>query len=212
MFRESSLAYILAHGLLSVVALELHNTAEAERMALAAITEATTHRLTDRPELGLGLVVHGLCHEDSDSLHRGVRLVDRAGPFATAYAASVFLTSPLGRQSAWFNTIRSQAERTIRNSPNLGPIIADRWLAVGVHRRQQYGGDVLVEPLSAREVEQLRFMSSDLTQRGIALRMGVSINTAKSRSRTIFRKLEVQTRADAVSAAERLEIIDLNDD
>ena len=56
----------------------------------------------------------------------------------------------------------------------------------------------LVEPLSPREVIVLRYLCSRLTYREIAAALYVSVNTLKSHVRSIFRKLAVTSRADAV--------------
>jgi LuxR family maltose regulon positive regulatory protein len=58
----------------------------------------------------------------------------------------------------------------------------------------------LVDPLSARELTVLRYLSSRLTYIEIAAALYVSINTLKSHVRTIYRKLDVASRADAVAA------------
>ena len=57
----------------------------------------------------------------------------------------------------------------------------------------------LVEPLSPREVVVLRYLCSHLTYREIAAALYVSVNTLKSHVRSIFRKLAVASRADAVN-------------
>jgi LuxR family maltose regulon positive regulatory protein len=57
----------------------------------------------------------------------------------------------------------------------------------------------LVEPLSPREVVVLRYLCSRLTYREIAAVLYVSANTLKSHVRSIYRKLAVASRADAVN-------------
>ena len=57
----------------------------------------------------------------------------------------------------------------------------------------------LVEPLSPREVDVLRYLCSQLTYREIAAALYVSVNTLKSHVRSIYRKLAVASRADAVN-------------
>ena len=57
----------------------------------------------------------------------------------------------------------------------------------------------LVEPLSPRELAVLRYLCSRLTYHEIASTLHVSVNTLKSHVRSIFRKLAVATRADAVA-------------
>lgn len=64
-----------------------------------------------------------------------------------------------------------------------------------------------VEQLSAREVTVLRYLCTRLTYREIAAALYVSINTLKSHVRTVYRKLEVASRADAVIAGRRAGLI-----
>ena len=56
----------------------------------------------------------------------------------------------------------------------------------------------LVEPLTPREVIVLRYLCSRLTYREIAAALYVSLNTLKSHVRSVYRKLAVASRADAV--------------
>ena len=62
----------------------------------------------------------------------------------------------------------------------------------------------LVEPLSSREVTVLRYLCSRLTYREIAAALYVSLNTLKSHVRSVYRKLDVASRAEAVDAGRRL--------
>ena len=65
----------------------------------------------------------------------------------------------------------------------------------------------LVDPLSAREVTVLRYLCSRLTYQEIAAALFVSLNTLKSHVRTVYRKLGVASRADAVDTGRRLGVI-----
>jgi LuxR family maltose regulon positive regulatory protein len=65
----------------------------------------------------------------------------------------------------------------------------------------------LIDPLSAREVEVLRYWCSRMTYREIAAALYVSLNTLKTHVRTVYRKLDVESRADAVDAGRRLGVI-----
>jgi DNA-binding NarL/FixJ family response regulator len=57
--------------------------------------------------------------------------------------------------------------------------------------------------LSARERELLELVASGLTNKAIARRLELSINTVKYHLASIFAKLDARTRAEAVSAAAR---------
>jgi DNA-binding NarL/FixJ family response regulator len=58
-------------------------------------------------------------------------------------------------------------------------------------------------PLSPRERELLELVASGLTNKSIARRLDLSINTVKYHLASIFAKLDARTRAEAVSEAAR---------
>jgi LuxR family maltose regulon positive regulatory protein len=72
-------------------------------------------------------------------------------------------------------------------------------------RREQPGGEFW--ELSERELEVLRLLASSLSQREIAGELFVSFSTVKSHVRSIFRKLGVDARADAVTRARELGLL-----
>jgi len=53
----------------------------------------------------------------------------------------------------------------------------------------------------------LRYLCSRMTHREIAAALFVSLNTLKTHVRAIYRKLDVDSRADAVDAGRRLGVI-----
>ena len=63
------------------------------------------------------------------------------------------------------------------------------------------------EDLSKRELAVLRLLATDLTQREIGEALYVSFNTVKTHVKSIFRKLGVATRPDAVSRARELRLL-----
>ena len=63
----------------------------------------------------------------------------------------------------------------------------------------------LLEPLSARELDVLRLLATDLDGPDIARRLHVSLNTLRTHSRNIFRKLDVTSRRAAVRRAAELD-------
>jgi LuxR family maltose regulon positive regulatory protein len=62
----------------------------------------------------------------------------------------------------------------------------------------------LIEPLTERELDVLRFLPSRLTIREIATELYVSVNTLKFHLRMIYRKLGVRSRAEAAAYARNL--------
>jgi LuxR family maltose regulon positive regulatory protein len=65
----------------------------------------------------------------------------------------------------------------------------------------------LVEPLSARELEVLRLLRTDMTSREIADELYVSVNTVRTHVRHVYEKLGVHHRADAVQRARELGLL-----
>ena len=55
--------------------------------------------------------------------------------------------------------------------------------------------------LTSREIDVLRLLSSRLTSHEIAQALFISMNTLKSHMKSIYHKLGVNSRAEAVSAA-----------
>jgi LuxR family maltose regulon positive regulatory protein len=77
--------------------------------------------------------------------------------------------------------------------------------AVGSGASRPGCGD-LVEPLTQRERDVLRFLPSRLTMREIADELHVSVNTLKFHLKVIYRKLGVSSRAEAAEAARRMSL------
>ena len=65
----------------------------------------------------------------------------------------------------------------------------------------------LIEPLSDRELEVLRLLATDLSGPEIARHLHVSLNTMRTHSRSIFRKLQANSRISAVHRAEELGVL-----
>ncbi|MBV5331783.1 response regulator transcription factor, partial [bacterium] len=61
--------------------------------------------------------------------------------------------------------------------------------------------------LSEREHEVLQLLAQGLTNKQIAMRLGIQLSTAKQYVSNIFAKLEVKSRAEAAATALRLGLI-----
>jgi LuxR family maltose regulon positive regulatory protein len=64
----------------------------------------------------------------------------------------------------------------------------------------------LIEPLSPRELEVLRLVAAGLTNREIADRLVIAVSTVKSHTNSIYGKLDVSNRTQAVARARTLEL------
>jgi LuxR family maltose regulon positive regulatory protein len=65
----------------------------------------------------------------------------------------------------------------------------------------------LIEPLSERELEVLELIAEGLTNREIASRLFLSLNTVKAHTRNIYGKLDVHNRTEAAAQARALGLI-----
>jgi LuxR family maltose regulon positive regulatory protein len=68
------------------------------------------------------------------------------------------------------------------------------------------GQNQLIEPLSDREVDVLRLLGTDLSGPEIARELHVSLNTLRTHTRNIFRKLQVTNRRAAIRRAAELDL------
>jgi LuxR family maltose regulon positive regulatory protein len=71
----------------------------------------------------------------------------------------------------------------------------------------QRHGQNLVEPLSDRELEVLRYLRTRLSKAEIASQLFVSENTIRTHAKSIYRKLGASDRRHAVSRAHDLKIL-----
>jgi LuxR family maltose regulon positive regulatory protein len=64
----------------------------------------------------------------------------------------------------------------------------------------------LVEPLSPRELEVLRLLPTGLTAKELAEELIISVNTVRSHLKSIYAKLGVHSRHEAVARATELDL------
>jgi LuxR family maltose regulon positive regulatory protein len=67
--------------------------------------------------------------------------------------------------------------------------------------------EILVEPLSQRELEVLRFFKTDLSGPEIARELVIGLSTVRTHTKSIYNKLNVNSRRAAVRRAEELGLI-----
>ncbi|WOQ16875.1 helix-turn-helix transcriptional regulator [Raineyella sp. W15-4] len=92
--------------------------------------------------------------------------------------------------------------RLMRNEPEFGRLIAARIPADGSYSDPRPLSFVPPQ-LTEREAVLAGWLATDLTLARIADRLKVSINTVKTQTRTLYRKLEVSGRAEAVDSLEQ---------
>jgi LuxR family maltose regulon positive regulatory protein len=65
----------------------------------------------------------------------------------------------------------------------------------------------MAEPLSDRELEVLRLMAAGLKYKEVAERLVISLNTVRHHTRNIYSRLNVNSRAQAISKAKELNLL-----
>ena len=109
------------------------------------------------------------------------------------HTAIDILVSPASPAAAFAARVR---ERFICQSPS-------RAAAAGPSRCAQ--GEV--PALTASELAVLRLLRSHLTNQEIAEALFLSVNTVKTHLRSVYRKLGVQSRREAVDSGRRLQLL-----
>ncbi|NAZ76612.1 helix-turn-helix transcriptional regulator [Kineococcus sp. T13] len=99
--------------------------------------------------------------------------------------------------------LRTLARRSSR-ARRLLTALGEQQPAAGTAPR---GGEVLVDPLSPRELDVLRLLASDLDGPGIARELVVSLNTVRTHTRNVYAKLAVRDRRAAVRRATELGLL-----
>jgi LuxR family maltose regulon positive regulatory protein len=96
----------------------------------------------------------------------------------------------------------AQASEIVATCPDPGivaEVVAGTARRLSVSRGGTSSGEVNPSQLSPRERDVLRLLASDLSLHEIARELFVSYNTIKTQTRSIYRKLSVSNRAEAVA-------------
>jgi LuxR family transcriptional regulator, maltose regulon positive regulatory protein len=105
----------------------------------------------------------------------------------------------------------AEAQELVASEP-IWPFVAreldevDARIGRGAMRAAHPSG-VLVEDLTDRELTLVRMLPGTANQREIAAALYLSINTVKGYAKSLYRKLDVSTRQEAVQRARELNLI-----
>ncbi len=219
--RERPGGYVAALGLLAAIDAEEGRTVGAEAWARQAIGYAEETGQADLwpvalAHLGLAsaLAAKGHLAEAEREAARGEQL--RRTPQPTAAHAHALLVlagvraarSRLARAAADLERARA----TIDELPDPGrlPALAAR-IETTLDITPTDPGQSPIEPPSEGELAVLRYLASDLSQREIAAQLYLSVNTVKTHTRELYRKLGVHSRAAAVTRAATLGLLGSRD-
>jgi DNA-binding NarL/FixJ family response regulator len=110
--------------------------------------------------------------------------------------------------SAFIPKSRAAAEvvDAIRKVAAGGTLFTPRTIAGLLNRRREM--DSVLESLTAREKEVLRFMAEAASSREIAARLGISYATVRTHIRSVGSKLGVHSKLEAIVKARAMALID----
>jgi LuxR family maltose regulon positive regulatory protein len=94
-----------------------------------------------------------------------------------------------------------------RMADYVGRLLAALAAETSAERRVSRPSSVLVEPLSAREMEVLRLLSGGLSNRQIAAELSLAVGTVKKHTANLYGKLNVHNRTHAVARARELGLL-----
>jgi DNA-binding NarL/FixJ family response regulator len=86
-------------------------------------------------------------------------------------------------------------------------LVGDLLRALG--RRESASDDSPIEPLTAREMEVIQLMAQGLANKQIALTLGISEHTVKFHLSSLYAKLGISSRTEAVRRGIELGLISL---
>jgi ATP/maltotriose-dependent transcriptional regulator MalT len=216
----SALGEICALGFRAAIALEEGDTEAAVEAAEAAAKLTADRELIGFPFTALAPVVLGKALARRGDHAGAIALITPALDLAHREDAWVIRTYGLlalaeaqqrRGDAAAARRATTQARDLLAALPNPGAAPAfvertERLLKLTPRPRRDHEHAEFWE-LSERELDVLRLLASSLSQREIAGELYVSFSTVKSHTRSIFRKLRVDSRADAVKRARELGLL-----
>jgi LuxR family maltose regulon positive regulatory protein len=206
---EQWLNAVGADCLLAHVDLGAGDVRSAERWALRAMDVLESHGLADTAiggwasaTLGAVMAHTGDRDEGERLLRLGVERMRTASEPLLVIQVLLALAAALGTRGAVDEGRRALGEAKDLIDACADPgILADRWEDVSRSLAANARSIADGTELTKRELEILRLLPTRLSQREIGRRQFVSYNTVHSHIRSIYRKLGVSSRVDAVKRA-----------
>jgi LuxR family maltose regulon positive regulatory protein len=217
---DNHLGLMYALGYLALAQLDLDRLAEAEELAGEALAVADDPGRREHFVAMIGhvaesgiLALKGRPEEAAAAAARAAELAKRgAGRVEIAYAFLLLarVRRDVGDRAGARDAL-DQARHAVEASSDPGKVEKlfaemERRLTLGPARRGA-GKEPAGHELSERELTVLRLLPTNLSQREIGESLYLSLNTVKTHTKSIFRKLGVSTREDAVAKARELGLV-----
>jgi LuxR family maltose regulon positive regulatory protein len=208
-------ALLTTHGVLATIKAE-SVPAVAERRAADAERLMDEYGLAEAPTASIPVAARGILLERKGDLDgadaayaRAATLAGRAH-FLLDHAHALLLGAALKRRRRDYAGARELAREArgalaqCKDPGALADLLARTERSLGGQGEAASPAD---GELSEREIAVLRLLATDLSQREIGAELYVSFNTVKTHTRTVFRKLGVSSREDAVARGRELGLL-----
>ncbi len=202
----------MARAMLARISLETDDVDLAVRVARRALDTLEVHGVADTPGAGMAHVALGAALAGRSELEEAGKLLDRGLANLRARGQpldivdALLVSAPVRRTleaTAPARAMLEEARNLLATCPDPG-VLSARLVEVArrltpAHRRIEGESD-----LTERELEVLRYLAEGLSKREIGKELFVSFNTIHSHTRSIYQKLLVSTRQDAIARAQEL--------
>jgi LuxR family maltose regulon positive regulatory protein len=202
-----------ALGVRAAIALDQDDTTDAEALVQEGATLLRRPELDEHPFTATLRIVDGKLRGKGGEVERGIQLAERVGAWQVAAYGLLTLAEIRQRehQPAAARRLLARVRDQLASLPDPGAGMARLERTEQTLRlraaREHSTVDTPFWELSERELAVLRLLPSRLSQREIAAELYVSFNTVKTHMRSIFRKLGVASRDDAVTRARELGLL-----
>jgi LuxR family maltose regulon positive regulatory protein len=217
---DSTVNVIYAMGIRAAIALDDEDAPTAEALTLEAMALLHDSGLDEHAWTAMTQICDGvlaarrgdLAHAEATVRH-GLALGERLGAWQVTVSALLAFAEVRQRQRDATDSRRllARARDVIERLPDPGDGLqrierTEKALRLRAPVRASSSPPDFWE-LSPREVEVLRLLPSELSQRELAAELFVSFNTVRTHTRVIFSKLGVSSRAEAVTRARQLGLL-----
>jgi LuxR family maltose regulon positive regulatory protein len=207
-------------GIRAAIALDEHDESAADPLSRETMELMHQAALEEHPWAALSWIVHGTLlarHDDlaaaEEAIERGLAAGERLRAWQLIAYGCLALAEVRQRQHepAAARRLLARVRETLEPLPDPGTGVArlehtEKLLRLRATRDRAAPSEEYWE-LSARELAVLRLLPTRLSQREIASELFVSFNTVKTHTRSIFNKLGVNSRAEAVARARELGLL-----